>query len=215
MPDRSAQVSKRQERERVKSQALFLAYKNMGPDRTLEKLHEMCLYIGLKLAVNTIKRYSVKYGWQRQILELQSKEAEERESDVARLVDDMNKQDASLAQGMKGLVAAGINFKREHIKKKAGTDVQVLEMEFKDITNLARTAQQIERLARGEATSRTEVWTSVASTVVREFVLIFMAVNDIEDRDQRKDEFVRLGDEMMMRYYSEATKRSLEYHGKD
>jgi len=103
MPDRSAQVSKRQERERVKSQALFLAYKNMGPDRTLEKLHEMCLYIGLKLAVNTIKRYSVKYGWQRQILELQSKEAEERESDVARLVDDMNKQDASLAQGMMAL----------------------------------------------------------------------------------------------------------------
>jgi len=204
-------------REREKADGLFLAYRNMGTGRTIVALTGLCNQIGFKIAKSTIARYSIKYEWQRKLLELESFDAERREKDVAKIVDDMNRQDAAMAQGMKGLVVGAIRYHQDRMRKLAerrrqrGEEAQpMLDMPYHDLANMARTAQQIERLARGQATSRTEIWVDIAQTVVREFVLIFIAINDIEDKSVRKQEFTRLGDEMMRRYYSETTKQQLE-----
>lgn len=206
----------RQVRKKEKAAALFVAYQQMGTERSLSKLYELCFAIGVKVSEKTLQKYSVDFEWQRRLLEFQSKEAEMREKEVSKLVDDMNRQDAAIAGGMKGLVVAGLRFHQDKMKREAEirktlsqSDQQLLDMGFSDIANLARTAQTIERLARGQATSRTEVWVDVASTVVREFVLIFEAVNKIDDPALRESEFLRLGDESMTRFYSETTRRQL------
>jgi hypothetical protein len=41
----------------------------------------------------------------------------------------------------------------------------------------------------------------VVETVVHEFGLIFLAVNEVESKDERQREFIRLADDMVRRYY--------------
>jgi len=126
------------------------------------------------------------------------------------LVDKMNERDAMIAQAMRTLVVSAINKFQEELKRKKDLGLpQTLDMSFQDICRLAETAQRMERLARGQVITRTEIWVDVASTVVREFALIFMAVNDIEDRELRQQEYLRLGDEMMIRYYSQTVKQGV------
>lgn len=209
----------REARAKEKADALFLVYQQMGQGRSLSKLYEICIMAGLKIAEKTLRNYSAKYDWQRRLLELQTADTERREREISKQVDDMNRQDAAMAQGMKALVIGGIRFHQDRMKRlaevrkdKGLSNDQMLDMDFRDLANMARAAQQIERLARGQATSRTEIWVDVASTVVREFVLIFLGVNDMPDADQRKREFLRLGDEMVTRYYSETARRQIPTH---
>ena len=206
----------RDQRMAEKADALFLVYRTMGPSRSLAALHQLATTTGLRIAESTLKRYSIKFEWQRRLLEIQSAESEKREHEVSKQVDDMNRQDAAMAQGMKALVIGGIRFHQDRMKSLADirkasgkSDQQMLDMEFRDMAGMARTAQQIERLARGQATSRTEIWVDIAGTVVREFVIIFQAVNALPTEAERSREFLRLGDEMMTRYYSETTQRQL------
>ena len=211
----------REAKMKEKADALFLIYQLMGADRSLKKLAELCGTVGVKISEQTIERYSTKYDWQIRLLEAERKLAEKRERDAGKLVDDMNRQDATLAQGMKALVVASLRFYQDKMKREAKIRAdrgepadQMLKMNFHDIVTLALAAQRIERLARGQVISRTEIWVEIAATVVREFVLIFEGVNSIEDENERKHEFLRRGDEMMTRYYSETIKQGVNIEEK-
>lgn len=210
-------VMSRQAREASRQAILFTAYQAMGSMRSLAKLRELVVASGGRIAIHTLERYSVKYQWQQRVLEAQSVEQERIEKDYGRQRDQMDARDAALGSGLIGLAFGGVrNFteqmgklREKKIKKGDANPSLTLNLTPAEIVNLARAGTFIERLARGEATSRTEVWVNVAGTVVREFVLIFMGVNDIEDPEQRRDEFLRRSDEMTNRYYNEATRRQL------
>lgn len=200
-------------RRKERADALFLVYWQMGGNRSLEKLAELCQTLRIKMTAKTLGRYSSDFGWQQRLLEIQSKESERREKEAGKIVDQMNEQHALMARGIRGLALAGLRHYQERIKKTSDVKRQLgepadpsLDMSLNDLLNLARGSQVMERMARGQATSRTEVWVDIAATVVREFVLIFMAVNTIEDPQHRATEYLRLGDEMMSRYYSDAVK---------
>lgn len=207
----------RRAREEGKQAILFAAYLAMGPMRSLAKLRELVVAAGGRIALNTLDKYSVKYQWQRRVLEQQSVEQERIEKDYGRQRDQMDQRDAALGSGLIGLAFGGVRNLTEQmrtlrdLKVKRGESDPALTLNLapSEIVNLARAGTFIERLARGEATSRTEVWVNVAGTVVREFVLIFMGVNEISDPEQRRDEFLRRADEMTNRYYNEATRRQL------
>jgi len=207
----------RQAREEGKQAILFAAYLAMGPMRSLAKLRELVVAAGGRIALNTLDKYSVKYQWQRRVLEQQSIEQERIEKDYGRQRDQMDQRDAALGAGLIGLAFGGVRNFTEQMQHLRDSKVQrgdanpslTLNLTPSEIATLARTGTFIERLARGEATSRTEVWTEVAGTVVREFVLIFMGVNDIKDVEERRDEFLRRADEMTNRFYNEATRRQL------
>ena len=210
-------VLSKKAREQERQGMIFAAYLAMGPTRSLDRLHEMCTAIGARVARSTLAKYSSKYEWQRRVLEAQSAEQERIEKDYGRQRDQMDQRDAALGAGLTGLAFGGVHHFMEQMQKlrekkiKKGEIDPSLTFDFtaSEVVNLARTGTFIERLARGEATSRTEVWVNVASTVVREFILIFMGVNDIDDSEQRRDEFLRRADEMTNRYYNEATRRQL------
>lgn len=207
----------RQAREQGRQAILFTAYLAMGPMRSLDKLRELVVASGGRIAINTLDKYSVKYQWQRRVLEQQSAEQERIEKDYGRQKDQMDQRDAALGSGLIGLAFGGVRHFTEQMQKLREKKIKkgdlnpslTLDISASEIVNLARAGTFIERLARGEATSRTEVWVNVAGTVVREFVLIFMGVNDISDPEQRRDEFLRRADEMTNRYYNEATRRQL------
>ena len=210
-------------REQERTDALFMVYWQMGPGRSLAGLQELCATVGLKRHLNTFKNWSSKYDWQRRVLEANAREKTKREHDFTQAIDQMNDRDSMMAQGMKGLIVAALNRYRRTMAEdqrvrqaRAGqgiTVTQELDMDFRDMAALSRTAVNIERMARGQAISRTEVWVELATTIVQEFAIIFMTVNKYATEDEREAEFIRMADDMVTRYYSNATKKGIQLIG--
>lgn len=196
-------------RERTKEKAdnLFLVYYQMGPGRSLEGLKELLTNIGHKISLNTLKRYSSEYNWQKRLLEVNHSLKEQYEKRALKQVEEMNKRHARFAQGLFSIALAGLKNLQSKMQESEGK----LNLTVDEILRAYRTSQTGERLACGQATSRVEIWIDVVQTVVQEFGLIFMAVNEIKDREQRQQEFIRLSDEMIRRYYSaQAHQKALE-----
>ena len=213
----------REDREKERTDGLFLVYWQMGPSRSLAGLAELCTAVGLKRSIQTFKRWSSKYDWQRRVLEANAREKTKREQDFGQAVDQMNDRDSMMAQGMKTLIVGAINRYRRMMtddqrtrQASAGQGVTVgpeLDMDFRDMAALSRTAVNIERMARGQAISRTEVWVELATTIVQEFAIIFMTVNKFDTEGERESEFIRMADDMVTRYYSQTTKKGIQLIG--
>ena len=196
----------RETREKERAGVLFIMYYQMGPERSLEKLRDNCAMVGLKLHLNTYKRYSARYDWQRRVLEATVTEREEREKDALAAVDKMNEEHIKVNRGLMAIAVAGLGHYQSELdnKRQAGLP-STLKLSVRDIVRLVRQAQIGERLARGQATSRAEVVVEVISTFVQEFALIFKAVNEIADPVEREREYIRQFDERLREYYSEQT----------
>lgn len=195
------------ERTKEKADSLFLVYYQLGPNRSLEELQKFLATIGQKISLNTLKRYSSDYGWQKRVLEMNTSLKEQKEKKALEQVEEMDNRHARFAQGLFRIALAGMKGMQAQIEQSGGT----LNLSVDEILRAFRTSQTGERLARGQATSRVEIWIDVVQTVVQEFGLIFMAVNEIKDKDQRQQEFIRLSDEMIRRYYSaESREKALE-----
>jgi hypothetical protein len=196
----------KEQKAKGKAEVFYLAYRLMGLGRSLVKLYEECAVDGPKIALNTLKEYSRKYKWQHRLLKDDIKHTAQIERVVQLQVEKMNQQHAEAAQGMMAMVLAALKDYQDTIKDKDGN----LKLSPKEMAGLFRAAQHGERLARGQTTSRVQVWVDIAQTVVREFGLIFLSVNEIENKVQRKAEYIRLADDMVKRYYSEASKQAMQ-----
>ena len=71
-------------------------------------------------------------------------------------------------------------------------------MRATDITTLAKEGASLARLARGEATSRTEVLVQSLSVVVNGVVALFQQVNDLPSSQERLERFM-LGADTLVR----------------
>ena len=204
---RSPKNEARRRRMLEKADYLFMVYRFMGPDRSLANLHEMCVVMGIRISKKRLQAYSSEFNWQRRLLELNAEDMDRREKGIAAQVEQMNTAHAQFARRLLSLAVAGLTkFQGEMRETPQG---RALNMSLTELTTLYRAAQAGERLARGQATSRVEVWVELAATIVREFALIFLAVNEIEDKIQRKAEYIRLSDDMMRRYYTEASRHMI------
>ncbi len=197
----------KQARCEEKADILFTMYYQLGPERSLERLHEICTKVGLRgAALSTLKDYSSRFDWQRRLLELTVRERENKETDALHAIERMNDQHVKVNQGLLSLAVAGIQYHNQQLERNRAAGLQAnLKLSIRDIVRLVSQAQTGERLARGQATSRTEVMVEVIGTFVHEFALIFIAVNEIADPAERKREYIRRSDEMLREYYSTLT----------
>jgi hypothetical protein len=216
---RKEDVSRRAKRDE-KAKMYFMVYRHLGEGRTLKWLYESARSMGARISLNSLERYSRDYHWQEQILQLNAKEHETQEKNVLAKVDEMNDLHARIARGWEGIVLAAMNRIQDNMKidqqirqknlPPGQTAPLMIDLTIQDMVNLGKNAQTMERFARGQATSRTEVWIEVVDTVVNEFALIFLAVNKIKDENERMNEFGRLSDEMITRYYSKTVKQGVK-----
>ena len=199
-------MKQRKDKRRLKADSLFVIYWQMGNERSIKKLSEICFSLGVKTSESSLHKYSQAFDWQRRIIEMDKRLQEVQETKAIQEVMDMNRRHVQLAQGMMGIAFAGM----KHLHQQVDPD-GLLNLSVDEIVKLFREGQRGERLARGQATSRVEIWTEVIETVVKEFGLIFIAVNEVEGKERRQDEFIRLADDMVRRYYRLESKEKGEY----
>ncbi len=201
----------RELKARERADALFVVYYKMGPERSLESLQKVCSVMGLKMALSSFKRFSVKYDWQRRVMEKVVAEREQTEKDALAQIDKMNEEHIKVNKGLMSLAIAGINYWQDQLEKKKA-EGKKLTLNFKpgDIIGFVKQGQIGERLARGQATNRSEIIVEVIGTFVQEFALIFKQVNIIADPTEREEEYVRLFDESLQKYYSKVTSQAVK-----
>ena len=165
---------------------LFAIYYQMGLDRSLEKMADLTAALGLKnTTLNTLKRYSSDFGWQQRVLELDARQQEARNQDHMQAIQTMNDRQSNIGRAMQGLGAQGLR----------GLQANLLNVN--EVVSLSREGARMERLAMGEATSRSEVATQVVNRVVIAIVELFNQVNDISDNDERRRQFALGADQIV------------------
>ena len=164
-------------RMETKNDYLFGVYYQIGPERSLEKMAELCAGMGLKIGLSSLKRYSYTFGWQQRVMEVDAKYQEERDAQHAQAIQTMNDRQAGIGRAMQGLGAQGLR------------NIQASLLNPSEITSLTREGVRIERLAMGEATSRSEVAIQVVNRVILAIVDLFNQINNINNADERKRQF--------------------------
>jgi head-tail adaptor len=173
-----------------RNDALFYVYYQLGPDRSLEKLRDQLTVLGLRRSLNTLKNYSSRFHWQSRVLELDARLRSEREQKALEQRDEQDERQARLGRNMQVLASAGMVSMKKLMDSGA-------PMAPADISSLAKTGVQIERLATGKETDRVRIIREVNNAWTLQVGAIFLSVNAIADEEGRKAEFVTLMDKFI------------------
>tara|TARA_A100001518_G_C1193836_1_gene38763 strand:- start:147 stop:764 length:618 start_codon:yes stop_codon:yes gene_type:complete len=156
----------------------FLVYYTMKPRKGIKELGRFLRDLGVRVSDTTLFNYHKRYNWQDRIMELDSRidYDPERDRQIA-AVRDMNSRQARLGEAMQGIAAQVF----------AGIDRNALDAVA--ATRMAKEGVAIERLAQGEATSRSEIEIQVYSTFIRKVAVLFQQINTVDDPDERLRRF--------------------------
>lgn len=198
-------------RTREKADVLFAMYYQMGHERTLKKIADLCRQIGVRASEKTLLYYSKNFHWQERILELDNQAEEQRKRDNINQVNEMNTIHAQYSRAFLGLFGAGMRGFNQILQSKRDRGEQAtLDISIQDMARILETSQKTERLARGEATSRSEVLVETISFFVREFAQIFLGVNSIPDEDERRTVYIQRCNDMIHQIEPSAESGSLK-----
>lgn len=162
-----------------RAEPLFLLYHAMGPTRSLERLQRYVTGLGLKTSLKTLKSYSAQYDWQTRVRELDEAQVEFQQTEHIRVISEMNNNQARLGAALQTASVQGLR----------NISLNPTTLSARDTGYLAEVGSKLERLARGEATTRQAVAHEVLSPVVYNIVTMFQQINLIDDRDDRQREF--------------------------
>jgi len=181
----------RKELTKSRAEAFFIEYYEMGPERSLEKLHDKMARMGLRKSLNTIKRYSVDYDWQKRIGLLDTKFQAERELKARAKIDDMNDSQALDGRNMRAIGRAAMVGLTNIIREKGA-----LNLPAQDIVRFMAEGTKIERLAMGEVTDRTEAHDFAYNVMLLGIVEIFNEINELPSKLQRREIFALKVDQL-------------------
>ena len=170
---------KHQPRTVEKANLLFGLYVALGPKRSLAAVAEVCTQIGLKAGEKSLKLYSVDFHWQERLTAITEQAGQLGDDHAALTIADMNSRQAALGQAMQDAGA--------HTVKAINTNKKIVEPT--DAARLIDSGSKLQRLAMGEATSRSEVINDTLTAIILDIIALFNGVNQLADRDDRTREF--------------------------
>ena len=164
-----------------RAEAFFDIYMMLGSERSLTKLQTILADGGLEISLNTLKTYSSDHNWQLRIQEAQKIAQTQQGTKEVGIISEMNDRQSNLGKAMQLLSSRGI-------REAAGN---LSQLTVRDSVSLADVGVKLERLARGEATTRQEVANQMISPVIYNIVNMFQQINVYDDRDERMREFAK------------------------
>jgi hypothetical protein len=162
-----------------RAEGFFDIYLAMGDQRSLPKLQGILADGGLTITVNTLKNYSVNYDWQGRIVSATDKAQTLQANNHATTISEMNNRQARVGSAMLQIAGRGLVQVNNNID----------QLTPRDTGYLADIGVKLERLARGEATTRAAIEVEVLAPVIHNIVALFQQVNVYDDADRRKREF--------------------------
>jgi hypothetical protein len=186
-------------RRAARADAFFAIYYQMGSARSIEALYATATRLGLRVSTSTLRRYSTDYRWQARIAELDAQAADE-EVGAVRAVQAMNRRQAAAGAALLDLGVQAL------------TALDARTVDARSAARLIEAGARVERLAMGEATTRTEITVSVYSKLVVEVVGLFASINELPDAAERRRRFALGLDGIVDRYIeADGNPRTIDY----
>ena len=129
---------------------IFVVFHEMGPERSLAKLHLRLISLGVRVGLSTLKRYASRYGWQERLAALDVQASGRRADRSLKAAIGMHERHMQLARAVQG--AGGTALQRL-----MQSDLRLSEMRPAEIARLLDLGIKAERDALGEATVRRDV----------------------------------------------------------
>ena len=178
-----------------RADSFFALYYELGPERSLEKLHKKVSDLGLyNYSVKTLKRWSSDYHWQSRIAVVDANAREVEDKSAAATILKMNERQAGLGRSLQLIAQSGIKHFTDQCTDPVTRTLKGMPLAIQDITRLVDAGVKVERLASGEVTSRHEIVKDTVNAIVVKIGLLFNEVNLIEDPEERSRVFARKGD---------------------
>ena len=175
----------------VKAAFLFAHYVELGVDRSLALLQKRCRISGVEIGSSTLEEYSTKFHWQDRLAAIEEEAHKVNDERLVQTIADMNRDQALIGRGLRTW---------------AGNQLGMLQLSGyvaktgQEVAATAKVGVEIERLAMGEATSRSEVINDTLTAIVKDIIALFLAVNQLTDRDDRTREFGTGADAIIARH---------------
>jgi len=171
-------VNCRQDAACQRAEVAFALYHQMGPERSLKRLHQQLRALGVHMSLVTLKRYSTRFRWQGRVAELDAEAAQrQRERGIEHILA-MYDRHAQLARAVQG--AGGST-----LKKLMNSETRLAEMRAAEIARLLELGLKAERHAFGESSDRRETALATWNVVTTEMVKLFDEVNVEPDPEAR------------------------------
>jgi len=192
MTNKGSEVNQKAAQQRADT--YYMVYLALGRERSLSKLHETLTGLGLDVSLNTLKNYSTKHEWQRH-----SSISDERNTalEETNLTTMMNERHVLRGAAMQALAMRLLE------------TLDPAQLSVRDAVSLIRVGVDVERLAMGVATARTEVFVELVGPAIQDIVATFSTVNVIEDPEARLRAFVEKADGIIQTYFPNGSGRSL------
>ena len=177
----------------ARAEAAFTIYAGLGQDRSLEAVRATQTMLGqTPLSMSTLKAYSVDFDWQTRVaaFDRQVRAAHEASDDQVNQVVAMNRRQAQAGEIAQTLAVQGLAQYRNQPDLLRDQGVNALG-------GLMERGAKLERLARGAATERPEVMTTVLSHIINGIASAFERVNGMPDADQRAALFATEADRIV------------------
>jgi hypothetical protein len=181
--NRGAEVN--QQAAQTRAESYWLVYQALGRDRSLSKLHQTLTDLGTDVALGTLKAYSARYNWHQRA---ELADGVQTAVELANVPREMDDRQARLGVAMQALA-------REKLEV-----IDPYRLSVREAIHLLRVGTDIERLARGQATTKAELTVQMLDPVIRELVALFAEVNVIEDPDTRRNVWATKADAIVETY---------------
>lgn len=153
-------------------QGCLLRFLAMGDTRTLPQLHALLEGDGYQVRLKELQAWSARDGWMASAREFDAARAVALQDELFVAAKTMDLRQARTAMSMQAIVDKSV----------ASIDDEGLVLEAKDVPRWMEVAARLERLARGQATSRTD-GTNVYNTVIMPVLTLFQqVVNNLPER---------------------------------
>ena len=178
---KARQAKARARKDAGRAAFYYCIYYDMGPERSLTSLLDHVTEMGLKISIQSLKRYSTKYDWQQRLAEQDAQDrlndAEQSAKDTA----DRRRRQSSLGRNIQALASGGIA-----ALAKILSDQGTLSLSPFEIAHLARAGAELENRAAGEPTTRHEISVVVYNVMIARIAAIFLQVNDINPHEGKQ-----------------------------
>ena len=181
--------------KRAKAEIYFLAFYEIGGERTIKRLHDNVCKLGGRISLKTLERYHKEFHWSQRVIEFDARADAEREKELVDGEVDRRRFQQRLGHNLSILGQAGIMEFQQLIEAKSKVSLSASE-----ICRLVETGQKVENLASGDATSRCNITVDVWNILVAQMARVFLEVNSLKDEALRKRRFAIKCDELKQQH---------------
>jgi len=177
--------------KRAKADIYFIAFYEIGADRTIKKLWENVCRLGGRVSLTTLERYHKEFHWAQRVMELDAKAEAVREKELVDGEVERRRFQQRLGHNLSILGQAGIMEYQKLLSAK-----KFPKLAPADLCRFVETGQKVENLASGDATSRCDMTVNVWNVLVAQIARAFLEVNTLRDEGLRRRRFAIKCDEI-------------------